>query len=91
MCILLGIIAIITAISNLVFTFLNKDAKWFRFISMSFTALTICSFYSANIEFVLKGDLNALMDIVPSLSKTLFILTIISILINSVSLFKKNK
>ncbi len=88
MWILFGSISIITAILNLIFTFKNKNASWFRFISISFTALTLCAFYNLDKEFVLKENWVALMDVVPTLSKTLWILTIASILINSISLFK---
>ncbi|WP_101696365.1 hypothetical protein [Clostridium minihomine] len=85
-----GIAAIITAILNVVWGVRSQDAKWFRFISLSLTAFTLCAFYSANAKWVLNEDWSALMDVVPTMSKVLWILTIVSILINSVSLFKKN-
>lgn len=45
---------------------------WFRFISLSLTALTLCAFYSADAKWVLNEDWSALMDVVPTLSKTLW-------------------
>lgn len=85
----LGIAAIITAILNVVWSIKNQDAKWFRFISLSLTALTLCVFYSATAKWVLNEDWSALMDVVPTMSKSLWVLTIVSILINRISLFKK--
>ena len=85
----LGIAAIITAGLNLIWTIRDQDAKWFRFISLSLTALTLCAEYSLVEKWVLKEDWSALMDVVPGMSKTLLVLTIASILINGISLFKK--
>ena len=89
MWIFLGVAAIITAVLNIAWTARNKDAKWFRFISVSLTALTLCAEYSLVEKWVLSEDWSALMDVVPSMSKALLILTIASILINSISLFWK--
>ena len=86
---LFGVAAIITAILNVIWNVKNQDAKWFRFISLSLTILTLCAFYSMNIKWVLNEDWSALMDVVPAMSKTLWTLAIVSILINSLSLFKK--
>jgi len=89
MWVLLGVAAIVTAILNVIWSERNQDAKWFRFISLSLTALTLCAFYSVNAKWVLHEDWSALMDVVPSMSKALWVLTIVSILINCISLFKK--
>ena len=88
---LLGVAAIITAILNVIWRVKNQEAKWFRFISLSLTALTLCAFYSINAQWVLNEDWSALMDVVPTMSKALWVLTIVSILINSISLFKKRE
>lgn len=85
----LGAAAIITAVLNFVWTIRKKDAKWFRFISLSLTALTLCAEYSLVEKWVLKEDWSALTDVVPGMVKVLLILTIASILINSISLFRK--
>ena len=89
MWILLGAAAIVTAILNVIWRVRNQEAKWFRFTSLSLTALTLCAFYSANANWVLKEDWSALTDVAPTMSKALWVLTIASILINSISLFKK--
>lgn len=85
----LSVAAVITAVLNIVWTMRNQDAKWFRFISLSLTALTLCAEYSLVEKWVLNEDWSALTDVVPGTSKVLLALTIASILINSISLFKK--
>lgn len=89
MWLILGIAAIITAVLNVVWTIRNKDARWFGFISLSLTALTLCAEYSLVEKWVSNEDWSALMDVVPNIMKTLWLFTIASILINSISLFKK--
>lgn len=86
----LGIAAIITAVLNIIWTLNGLDAKWFRFISLSLTALTLCAFYTQVYQWILIKDWSALYDVVPTMSKSLWIITILSIIINSISLFKKN-
>lgn len=86
----LGIAAIITAVLNIIWTLNGLDAKWFRFISVSLTALTLCAFYTQVYQWILIKDWSALYDVVPTMSKALWIITILSIIINSISLFKKN-
>lgn len=90
MWIILGVATVISTILNVIYSFKNQDAKWFRFTSLSLTALTLCSFYSMSTKWVLNEDWSALMDVDPFMSKLLWIFTIASILINSISLFKKN-
>ena len=89
MWLLFGIVAIITAILNVVWTILHREAKWFRFVSLSFTAFTLCAFLSQVNEWVIIEDWSALMDVLPSTSKIMWFLTIASVVINSISLFKK--
>ena len=84
-----GTTAIITAALNIVWTLKGLDAKWFRFISLSLTAFTLCTFYTQVYQWVLIEDWSALYDVVPTVSKALWFLTIASIIINSISLFKK--
>ena len=85
---ILGIGSIVFAILNLVRAFHDKNAKWFRFASLSLTTLTLCGFYADGADRVVAEDWAGLMDIMPTMSKALWICTIISILINSISLFK---
>lgn len=84
-----GTAAIITAIFNIIWTVRHRDAKWFRFSSMSLTALTLCAEYGLINRWVLKEDWSALVDVVPGMNKALWFLVIASILINGISLFAK--
>ena len=89
MWLLFGAIAIVTAILNIAWAARGKDPRWFRFASMSFTALTLCLFYSQSAQWVAHEDWAALMDVVPTMSRWLWVCTIASTLINSVTLFGK--
>ena len=87
MWIFFGITAIVTAILNVIWTIWNHDAKWFRFISLSCTAFTVCSFYGQAGEWATNRDWWALEDVLPSVSSALWLLTVMSVVINSISLF----
>ena len=43
-----GVLAIITAFMNVSWTAEGKESKWLMFASLSFTALTLCSFYQSD-------------------------------------------
>lgn len=83
--------AIIAAILNLIYMFNNKETKWFRFASLSLTALTVCAFYADGALRVVNKDWSGLMDTMPIANKILWFCVISSIIINSISLFKENK
>ena len=87
----MGVGAIIFAILNLVWLFKQKSSKCFGFISLSLTALTVCAFYSDAAMRVINEDWGGLMDILPSMSKALWICVIISILANSIMLLGDKK
>ena len=87
----MGVGAIIFAILNLVWLFKQKSSKWFGFISLSLTALTVCAFYSDAAMRVINEDWGGLMDVLPSMSKMLWICVIISILANSIMLLGDKK
>lgn len=89
MWIIFGFGAIISLGLNLVCYVSNKRTDIFRFISISLTALTVCGFYSQSKEWVVKEDWGAMMDVVPTTSTLLWVLVLISILINSISFVKK--
>ena len=91
MWLVMGAGAIIFAILNLVWLFKQKSSKWFGFISLSLTALTVCAFYSDAAMRVINEDWGGLMDILPSMSKALWICVIISILANSIMLLGDKK
>ena len=88
---LFGLIAIIFAIFNVTWSMKHREAKWFRYFSLSFTILELCAEYSQVSQWVVKEDWSALLDVVPYTSDGICGLAIASILINSVSLFRKNK
>lgn len=90
MWLILGIVSIIFALLNVISAFKNKSSKWYRFCSLSLTALTVCAFYSEAASRVIKEDWAGLMDTMPTMNKALWVLVILSIAINSVSLFKGN-
>lgn len=85
----LGISAMIFTGFNLIYSFKNKNEKWFRFAAISFTALTVCSFYSDGAMRVLNEDWGGLMDIMSTMSRALWVCVGISILLNSVSPFRE--
>ena len=87
--IVFGIAAIICAIANFLCVMLQRETKWFRFASLALTALTLCAFYSLAARIVLSEDWSGALDVIPTLSKPLWFLTIVSILLNSFSLFIK--
>ena len=89
MWLIFGAGALITALLNIM-NFKNQS-NIFRFLSLSFTSLTICAFYADGAERVVKEDLGGLMDTMPTLSKALWVLVGLSILINSISLIKLYK
>lgn len=91
MWILLGVAAIITAILNIIFFAAHKETKYLRFASLSLTALTVCSFYYDAAQRVIKEDWSGLMDILPTMSKALWVCVILSILINCISLFSRSE
>ena len=91
MWLVVGAGAIIFAILNLMWAFKQKRSKWFGFISLSLTALTPCLFYSDAAMRVSNEDWGGLTDIVPFMSKALWVYVIISILVNSITLLGGKK
>lgn len=86
-----GILAVIFAILNLVFAFKGKEAKYFRFMSMALTILTVWKVYDDDITRFFMKDFTALEDTAPTLINGLFVCSAGSIIINSISLFKEKK
>ena len=91
MWLVMGFGAIIFAILKLVWTSKQNNSKWFGFISVSLTALTACSFYSDAAMQVANEDWGSLMDVLPSMSKALWVCVIISILVNSITFLGDKK
>ena len=86
-----GILAVIFAILNLVFAFRGKEAKYFRFMSMALTILTLWVALKEELNLFFIKDFTALEDTAPTLINGLFVCAAGSIIINSVSLFKEKK
>lgn len=91
MWLIFGIGAIVFALLNVIAAIKNKNAERYRFLSLSLTALTVCEFYFDGASRVIKEDWGGLMDIMPTMSKALWVLVISSIAVNSVSIFKKKR
>lgn len=84
-----GLIAVVTAMLNVIWTLRRREAKWFRFSSLAFTVFTLCAFYAQAAHWVSVKDWSALQDVLPITSKALWFLTMASVVINSISLFRK--
>ena len=89
MWLIFGEAAIITALLNIM-NFKNSS-DFFRFLSLSFTSLTVCAFYADGAGRIIKEDWAGLMDTMPTISKALWICVALSIVINSISLIKSYK
>lgn len=79
---LFGLIAIAATCVNLYLYAIGKDYKLAMAIALSFTALTLAADYSMVAGWVRAEDWSALSDVVPIMSSALWVLTIISILLN---------
>lgn len=86
MWIILGLAAIIFMVLNLI---IRKQQGKLGYISLALTALTLCAFYRDAADLVVREDFSSLMDIMPVMSKILWVCTFVSIVVNSVSLFKR--
>lgn len=82
MWVILGVIAIIITFINLYMYNAGKDYRLAMALGLSFTALTLCAEYSMVSDWVDAEDWAALMDVVPTMEKALWFLTIVSILLN---------
>ena len=85
----LGAASIITAVLNLISWIQGKETSYYRFASVSLTALTMCAFYGDGARRVRVEDWGGLMDIMPTMSTALWVCVIASILINGITLFLK--
>lgn len=82
MWLILGLIAIAATFINLYLYGIGKDYKLAMAMGLSFTALTLVAEYSMVSSWVKAEDWSALLDVVPTMTTALWILTIISILLN---------
>ena len=91
MWLILGLIAIVTTVINLYMYGTGKDYKLAMAMGLSFTALTLVAKYSMVSDWVKVEDWGALLDVVPTMENALWILTIISILLNITPIFLEIK
>ena len=82
MWILLGFIALIATCINLYLYRVGREYKLAMAMALSFTALTLVAQYSMVFNWVKKEDWSALLDVVPTMEKPLWVLTSISIIVN---------
>lgn len=93
MWIVFGMIAIVFTTLNLYFFFTKKDYTLAMVLGLSFTILTLNAEYSVMSKWVIDEDWAALMDVVPSFANILWVLSVLSIVLNAlpVLLEIKNK
>ncbi|WP_145523936.1 hypothetical protein [Virgibacillus sp. SK37] len=82
MWVILGVIAIIATFINLYMYGIGKDYKLAMASGLSFSALTLVAEYSMVSDWVKVEDWSALLDVVPTMETALWVLTILSILLN---------
>ena len=86
-----GILAVIFAILNLVFAFKGKEVKYFRFMSMALSIITLWVALKEELNLFFIKDFSALEDTAPTLINGLFVCSAGSILINGITLFKEKR
>ncbi|MGE6369897.1 hypothetical protein ACQKDB_12285 [Planococcus kocurii] len=88
---ILGLIAIAATFLNLFKYATGKDYKLAMAMGLSFTALTVAADYSMVADWVKAEDWPALLDVVPTMAAALWVLTILSILLNTAPLLLELK
>ncbi|QTM98175.1 hypothetical protein ERJ70_01920 [Sediminibacillus dalangtanensis] len=91
MWLILGAIAIVATFINLYMYKAGKDYKLAMAMGLSFTALTLCAEYSLVSRWVKVEDWAALLDVVPGMERALWVLTIVSILLNIAPILLERK
>ncbi|WP_333657232.1 hypothetical protein [Tissierella praeacuta] len=91
MWLILGLIAMVATFINLYMYKAGKDYKLAMAMGLSFTALTLCVEHSLISNWVKGEDWSALLDVVPTMEKALWILTVVSILLNIAPIFLELK
>jgi membrane-associated HD superfamily phosphohydrolase len=91
MWLIFGGIAIIATFINLYLYTTGKNYHLAMAMGLSFTALTLVASYSMVSDWVNVEDWSALLDVVPTMSRAFWILTVISILLNITPTFLELK
>ena len=87
MWVLFGVIAIIATCINLYMYAAGKDYKLAMAMGLAFTALTIAAEYRLVSAWVQEEDWAALGDVVPTMETVVWVLTILSIVLNITPVF----
>lgn len=82
MWLIFGFLAIVLTIVNLILYARGKDYKLVMALALSSTALTLAAEYRAVADWVRAEDWGALADVVPTMGKLLWVLTIMAVLLN---------
>ncbi len=85
----LGVLAIIFAVLNIIWYVKGRNPKIFRYISLSFTLLAVLAGLSEANSYIAMEDISALYDVVLTLTSALWICVIGSICVNSVTLIER--
>ncbi|MEK5080279.1 hypothetical protein MKX73_15220 [Solibacillus sp. FSL W7-1436] len=88
---IIGLIAIAATFANLYLYMTGKDYKLAMAMGLSFTALTLCAEYTLITNWVEVNDWAAIEDVVPSMERALWFLTIVSVLLNIAPIFLERK
>ena len=91
MWLIFGGIAIVATFLNLYLYKAGKNYHLAMAIGLSFTALTLAASYSMVSDWVNAEDWSALLDVVPTMSRAFWILTVISLLLNITPTFLELK
>lgn len=77
-----GVNAIVATFINLYFYKIGKSYQLPMAMGLSFTALTVLASYSMVSDWVKLEEWSSLLDVVPTMEIALWVLTILSILLN---------
>ena len=91
MWLVLGILAIGATFLNLYRYRTGKDYRLAMAMGLSFTALTLNAYNSDVAQWVVDEDWSSLLDVAPTMASALWVLTIISILLNITPIFLDRK
>lgn len=91
MWLLFGFVAIIATFVNLYLYTKGKNYHLAMAIALSFTSLVLVASYNMVSDWLNVEDWAALLDVMPTMSITLWILTILSIILNVMPLFLELK
>lgn len=86
--IVFGLLAILLTLLNISYSIKKQENNiLFMALALSFTALTMMAFHHQISSWVKSEDWIALMDVVPTMNSILWLLVLISIIVNLGSIF----